>query len=287
MTEPVRHLATSNGPRVAVGAFEGRVEVWDISTAVRISSFPTVLDFGGQRLCLDGPGARCFAGAYHRAGVVAYDVVDGHVLWSRSDIKRVQYMSRCADGSVFVGVENGPCQIIDPAEGKTLQTLRGVRRIVESPDGRARLLDRNQPVVELRDGRSFTVKRTTFAILDVAFGPSSVCISEASGPTRCLDLEAGHELWCHRPPQGEHLLSVAYCSSAAAFVGVSRDYERTSSHTLVRLGPGDEIRLAELGRPAVAEFCLSGEALLLDDGRLLKASEGELIRVIPFTEGHA
>jgi outer membrane protein assembly factor BamB len=271
---------------VAAGAFKGQVEIWDISTAARLSSFPTVLDFGGQRLCLDGPGARCFAGAYHRAGAVAYDAADGNVVWSRSDIKRVQHMSRSADGSLFIGVADGPCQVLDAVDGKTLEKLRGVRQVFESADGTARLLDKNIPIVELRGGRSFEVRRTTFAILDVAFGSSTLCLSEASGPTRCLDLEDGREVWRYQPPQGEHVLSIAYGPSAGAFLGVSLEYERTSSHTLVRLGSGNDFcRLATLGQPAVAEFCLSGEALLLDDGRLLTASTGELIRMVSFAEG--
>jgi len=274
MKEPVRHLAGCTATRVAVGAFEKHVEVWDVLVPRCVGAFSTVLDFGGLRLCVDAAGGRCFAGAYRRFGVVGYNVTDGQVLWSRQDIKRVQYISRSVEGHLFVGVEDGPALLIDADDGRTLERLRGIRRVFEADAGTARLLDRSNPVVELASGRSFPVARTTTpGILDVAFGPESFCVSEAGGPTRCLDLENGREIWRYQPPQGEHLLSLAYCPSAVEFMGVSREYERTSEHALLQLGPGERLRrLTTLGRPARAEFCLSGEALVLADGRLLEAS---------------
>jgi len=270
-----------------VGASKNNVEIWDAERSSRVGAFSTVLDFGGQRLCLDGAGSRCIAGAYNRFGVVGYDASNGNVLWSRPDIKRVQYLSRAADGGrLFVGVADGPALLIDADDGKTLEKLRGVRRVFEDAATMARLLDRTNPIVEVASGRSFPVERTTFAILDVAFGPTTFCLSESGGPTRCLDLENGREVWRYQPAHGEHVLSVTFCRSAAAFVAVSREYAGTFEHTLVHLGSGGAVRrLAALGRPAVAEFCLSGEALALADGRLFKASTGALLRTIPFVEG--
>lgn len=287
MKEFVRHLAASAGSRLAVGAFEKRVEIWDLETAERVNGFSTVLDFGGRRLGLDAAGAACLAGAYHRFGVVAYDIADGTSRWSRADIKRVQHISCSGDGRhAFVGVEAGSAQVVDLRDGKTVERLRGVRRVFENPTGTARLLDRNSPVVETSSGRSFHVKRCTFAILDVAFGPASLCVSEAGGPTRCLELDTGRELWRHQPAEGVHIVSVAFSPSSKDFLGVSFAFERTAEQTLVRLGPsGRATRLATLGRPAVAEFCLSGDALVLSDGRLFDASTGNFLRSVPFAEG--
>lgn len=77
MEESVRHLAASAGSRLAVGAFEERVEIWELKTAERVNGFSTVLDFGGERLGLDAGGDTCLAGAYHRFGVVAYETCNG------------------------------------------------------------------------------------------------------------------------------------------------------------------------------------------------------------------
>ena len=289
MKEPVRHLVASTNSRLAVGAFKERVEIWNLETANRVNGFSTVLDFGGQRLGLDAAGDTCLAGAYHRFGVVAYEVANGTPRWSRADIKRVQNLSRSGDGRrVFVGVEGGSAQVVDLLDGKTIEKLRGVRRVFENAAGTARLLDRSSPIVETSSGRSFGVERTTFAILDVAFGPVSFCVSEVGGPTRCLDLDTGRELWRHQPEEGSHTLSLVFSPSAKEFVGVSRAFEKTSEQALVRLEPpGKATQLAALGRPAVAEFCLSGDALILSDGRLLDASTGKLLRSIPFAEGDA
>jgi WD40 repeat protein len=287
MNESVRHLAASAGSRLAVGGFEERVEIWDLETAERVNGFSTVLEFGGQRLGLDASGNTCLAGAYHRFGVVAYDVADGTSRWSRADIKRVQYIARSGDGRhAFVGVEGGSAEVVDLRDGKTVERLRGVRRVFENATGTARLVERNSPIVETSSGRSFRVRRSTFAILDVAFGPASVCVSEAGGPTRCLDLDTGRELWRHQPAKGVHILSVVFSPSSKDFLAVSFAFERMAEHTLVRLEPsGRATRLATLGRPAVAEFCLSGDALILSDGRLFDASTGNFLRLIPFAEG--
>ena len=284
MHEPVRHIASSTRSWIAVAAFTELVEVWDVVAARRISAFRTSLDFGGRRLCLAPDGSRCFAGAYHRFGVAAYRSADGTRQWSRPDVKRVQYVSTSSDGRrVYVGVASGPLVILDATDGSTVERMRGVRRVFESSSTVARLLDRSTPVVEGASLKTFSVPRTTFAILDVAFGPSSVCISEAGGPTRCVELTNGREIWRHDPPPGEHLLSVAYAASAGAFVGVCCEYEKTATTFLVRFGPRGQVdRLAALGRTPEAEFCLSGEALALSDGRLFESSSGELLRIIPF-----
>ncbi len=282
MKDLVRHIAASAGPRVAIGAFEQHVEVWDMSMPSHVATFSTVLDFGGRRLCLDHEGGRCFAGAYHRYGVVGYDAIRGIPLWVRSDIKRVQYISYSALDGVFIGREGGSGLFIDADSGKTVEMLRGVRRVFEAPTGSIRLLDRRRPIVQCQGSRTFELARTTFAILDVAFGPATICVSEATGPTRCLALESGREVWRYDPKDAQ-VVALAYCASATIFVGISRG--RNAEYTLLHLGPNDRTRtVAVLGQRAAVEFCLSGEAVLMDDGRLIESSTGGLLRNIPFVD---
>jgi hypothetical protein len=69
MTTAVCHSAASQGPLVAVGAFERDVELWDVQTARRVGAFSSVLDFGGRRLALDAAGTTCFSvvAGHHRS----------------------------------------------------------------------------------------------------------------------------------------------------------------------------------------------------------------------------
>ena len=286
MKEPVRHLAGSAGPRVAVAAFTESVEIWDVVAVRRLSAFPTGLDFGGRRLCLLSDGSLCLTGAFHRFGVAAYRSEDGTPKWSRRDVRRVQYISTSHDDRrVYVGLASGPLVVLDTANGSTIEKISGVRRVFEGGSKQARLLDRPTPVVEVEARAPFSVPRTTFGILDVAFGPDSLCISESTGPTRCLDLTSGAEIWRYVPPRGQHLLSLAYCESAKSFVGVSCEYVETAAKFLLQFGPkGEAVPLAQLGQPVEATFCLSGEAVISSDGQLFESSTGKLLRGIPFEE---
>ena len=90
----VRHIAIARArPVAALAAFESQVAIWDLQTLRRTIEFETVLDFGGRRLALSSDGSCCIAGAYNRDGVAAYDTNTGRVLWSRRDLKKVQYVS--------------------------------------------------------------------------------------------------------------------------------------------------------------------------------------------------
>jgi outer membrane protein assembly factor BamB len=268
---------------VAVGAFKERVEIWDVVMAKRVSGFPTVLDYGGTRLCLDAKGKRCFAGAFKRKGLAAYDAGTGDVLWTRPDIKAVQYIARASGERVFVGVDRGPAQVLAAETGKTVEKLNGVRRAYEDARGRVRFLDKRTPVVELASGKSFSVERSTFAILDVAIGPASLCLSEAGGPVRCFDL-SGREMWRCQSPSGEHVISLFHASKTDGFFGVAFDYGDTGQLQLVRVGPNAKTNRVAVLTGAKADVCLDGEALLQSDGQMLAVSTGKRIRRIPLDE---
>lgn len=266
---------------MAIGGFKSAIEVWDLRRGKRLSAFASSLDFGGTRLCLDASGERCFAGSYQAGVVEAYDATSGRTVWSRSRLPHPQYLSSSASGDrVYVGVERGPARALDGATGRIVETLAGVRRVFEGHGG-VRFLDRARPVIERPGRTSLKVDRESSAILDVAIGPSSICLAEMGGPVRCLSLDSGAELWRCPLPKNEHVIAVSHCASIDAFVAVSFEYQESGNQTLIRIGPsGEATRLAALGGH-VAELCLGGEALLLSDGRLLASATGKRLRVVP------
>ena len=64
------------------------------------------------------------------------------------------------------------------------------------------------------------LERSTYAILDVAFGPDRFCITEADGPVRCFGTDKGEEIWRYTPEPRRVVLNLSYRPAAKAFFGV-------------------------------------------------------------------
>ena len=129
----MRHLAANDSTsRVAVAAFESDVAIWDVGTGQRITSFQTILDFGGRRLAVDPAGEFCVAGAYDRDGLACYNATTGNLIWQRTDLKRVQHVAYSVDGArVHCGLEGGPARALDSRTGAEVGRWRGAAQVVD------------------------------------------------------------------------------------------------------------------------------------------------------------
>ncbi len=273
----IRHLATSwSGVIAALAEFEHRVHVVDLTTGIHLSTFNTILDFGGRRLSITSDGTNVVAAAYHVEGIAAYSTADGTEIWRRKDLKKAQHIRfSLDDDKIFCGFERKTFAVLRRATGKTITTMRGVKDIWESPFESIRLLEKLTLVLETNDSRKLaSIPRATFAVLSAAFAPGLVCVSESTGPVRCLDTSSGQERWRLAIPD-QHFLEVAYNENAASFVGVCWPYQRGGPHRLIRFGSnsGAVTELGELGsqsnlNPTTAS-CLRGSCFLLSDGRVV------------------
>jgi hypothetical protein len=54
----------------------------------------------------------------------------------------------------------------------------------------------------IEGANSARVPRLTFAMLDAAFNRDTLCLTEATGPVRCLDCDTASERWRYQPPRG-------------------------------------------------------------------------------------
>jgi outer membrane protein assembly factor BamB len=272
-------LAPSRGRWLALGGFERDVELWDLVAERRLSRFQTLLDAGGSRLVLSSDGQRCFAAAYRTGGLAAYDAHSGEVAWARPDLSKIPSIA-CSfdDRSLLVASDDGAISKLSASDGSTVATLPGVLDLFDAgPRGALHVLGRSRAELELHapSGVVHFLPKTTFEVLAVAFGPDSVCISEASGAVRCFDVGSAQPLWRFDPPPSEHVVRLAYCAEAAAFRAVSFEYAASGSKKLLALAEGKAAPLAILGKAALAEFCLDGERLVLSDGRMLGAARGD------------
>lgn len=284
----VRHLATSfGGTRAAAAAFERTVSIWDLQTGEHVSTFQTALDFGGRRIAINEEGTRCAAAAYTRNGLACYDVNTGSLVWSRRDLKQIQHLSMSRDaGRLYCGSEITACAVLDFETGQSLDSWKGVRRVVEDPYQSIAFLDQARPAMRRMDtGVLLPVTRTTFTFLDATFGPNLLCLSESGGPTRALDTKTGREVWRVEQPAGRHVLRVTYVESEQAFAAIEYSFTGTGCPrelVLLDATTGARRSVAKLGSIAEAEFCTKGQALLTSDGRLISTSTGIVVRTLPF-----
>lgn len=276
---PPQLLAPSRGRWLALGGFEQDVELWDLVAERRLSRFHTLLDAAGPRLALSSDGQRCFAAAYRTGGLAAYDARTGDVTWARRDLAKVQSIG-CSfdDRALLVAGDDGTISKLATSDGSTVTTLPGVLDVFDGgPRGSLHVLGRSRSELELMapSGVVHFVPKTTFAVLAVAFGPDSLCISEAGGPVRCFAVGSAQQLWRFDPPPSEHVVRLAYCAEAAAFRAVSFEYAASGSKKLLAFSEGKAAPLAILGKAALAEFCCDGERLVLSDGRVLGTARGD------------
>jgi hypothetical protein len=96
--------------------------------------------------------------------------------------------------TVWCVPDSGPTKLLDAACGKTLDALTGLTGIFGSEYSADLPLEKRKRDYTLRKQKKRQIPRLTFVILDVAFGPQSLEMSEAGGPVRCVDSCTGIEL---------------------------------------------------------------------------------------------
>ena len=218
----IRHLdARYDGPRIACAEFETTVYVWDLSARKRVSVFETPLDYGGSRLAINPRGDICAVASYELGGLACYAADSGAVVCVRDDLKKLQSVHYSPGGKLlYCGALQGPLAVLDAETGTDVARCPATERVFRSPHQPTELLSkRKKGPLEIRavgGKRIATLARETFAVLDVAFGPDRFCMSESGGPLRCLDTEAGAELWRYTPCPGRHVLRLGYSPSDLA-----------------------------------------------------------------------
>jgi PQQ-like domain len=283
----IRHIACPRERRsdwFATAEFEHRVDVWSFCERRLVSSFATVLEFGGDRLAFQGDDSpTVLAGAYHRDGICAYDARTGDQRWQRKDLNRIQQVQPLAGDRIAVSRDERPLHVLKRETGETLAEIRGAVGCYGPADREVALLElgrRGPKSIVLYDlvtlDRLWKTSLSSFAVLDAAFGPDALAVSEAGGPVRCLDYD-GIEQWRWSPPLGEHFLRLTWSEGLARFCGVLLEYESRGSQALVTFGEQGEIESAiEIAAATEHAFLAGGDLLVvapLDDAKTSAAGE--------------
>lgn len=219
------------------------------------------------------------AAAYARHGVRAHDALTGRVVWGRRDLKRIQTVRISADGrSLFVRADR--FTILDMMTGEETERLPAVDAIWESPDGEYRVVETMRRLLRIsRHGVPVGVVRAEYNLLDCAFGPGCVVVSESSGALRMISLPAGEEMWRSFLPGPCHATGLCYEPRRGLVLVNAWPYVHEGAGLLLSLDSSDGRILSTWeGSHYAGVFALDGTRLVLPDATLHDALSGEFVR---------
>jgi outer membrane protein assembly factor BamB len=277
--------ATWSGPVLAAGEFEKIVHIWDVESQKHLATFPTIMDFGGSRLAITSDGENLVAANYRLGHIAAYSTVDGTELWRRKDRRELGKVKvSLNDRRVFAFRGKRSYEVLSQETGKTISRLSTVHDLWESPHEQVALVENDKLVLQTADEcKLASIARESFAVLDVAFAPGYVCVSESGGPLRCLCSKTGVEVW-RFAEMDEHILDITFAEHAGAFVGVIWQYKRGGAKRLLRFDPesGDMAVVADLGKSGEFVFCKRGMRLLSSNGSVMDSATGKQLATLEF-----
>jgi hypothetical protein len=286
----IRYIAASQRTsRVAAALFERHVQIWDVETKSVVNEFETMFSFGGHRLALDPLGERCIAAAWKagkHGGVACSETNTGKLIWHRQDLEETQRVRFApGGGAAWCVPDSGPTKLLDVANGKTLDAFTGLRDIFDSDYSSDVLLVKRKRDYILQKEKSLQIRRLTFAILDVAFGPQSLAISESGGPVRCIDSSTGTELWRHSPGKNIHFLRLWYRQTDRNFYGVQWEFQKGSFRSLVRLDGncGEPKVLCQLNSWEEV-YSAKSDRIITSSGEVLDPPDGRLLHRLQFPQ---
>ena len=275
-------------PIAAAAYFERKVQIWNLATAELVSELDTVFAFGGHRLSVDQSGEYCVAASFHaghKGGVACYEARSGRKVWHRADLRRVQGVRFSATGeTIWCRIEGGPIQSLDAHTGLTLGSLRKIRKVFDSPytTHLLHVLQERAEDYVIVGSRKLRVPRLAFAILAATFSPDALCLSEANGPVRCLDLATAKERWRYVPTSGNHVLGLSYQADQFLY-GVQWAYERGGPVMLLQLSQStgavrDVCRLNSFPDA----FGFGSGNVLVSSGDVVSLPTGSIVRHLAF-----
>lgn len=293
----IRHLAiTDESTIVAAALFEKTVQIWSWKTGQQLGEFQTMLDFGGRRLALTPDGSACIVGAWGQRGdggrgLAAYSIPDGGILWNRTDIRHTQCVRVSGSGrEIYCGVEGSSAHIIETATGATLGRVRSASEIIGSRYASHQLIVQKKRY-SVRGGSEFEIQPASFALLDAAFSPEAVCLSEPKnamhpreeiGGIRMIDLVTGETQW-HLDLGSNHL---AFNSADQKFYCVAVARMAPHNRSLIRLAGSllECDQILSLGRGWEEAFSPSGQVLVTAQGDVYESSTGTLLSHLDFPQ---
>jgi len=287
----IRQLAAAREVALLSAAFdEAIVQIWDLARQTQIGEFRTQFAFGGCNLAFEPKGTYVVAGNSAKNGTIAaYEVLSGKEAWKRNGIRYPTHLRFGPSGhQISCTIDNRVVELLDTKTGSTNRVLKGVRRYFEGQSGQTLAVPSSSSAYLLRTGATapvaeFQIERLTFAVLDAAFGPDCLYLTESTGPLRCIDCATGSERWRFNPPAGSHVLRLHYNADDQMTYGVLWHYEKGAFRYLVRFDPrtGEMEHISALSSWE-EEFIASDHRLVTSSGEIVDLRSGDIVGSLSF-----
>jgi hypothetical protein len=211
-------------------------------------------------------------------------VPSGRALWTRKGIPYPASLRFSNHGDcVSWKLDNRQAQLADALTGQIVETYQDRKQQFDGPNGHALIVPLSGAKYLIGGPKYTSIPRLTFAILDVAFGTDTLCVTESGGPVRCVDGTSGIEKWRYEPPEGSHVLKLYFDDIAECCYGVLWHYEKGQFRHLIRLNAktGRATHLRDLTSFAEA-FAPATRQLVTSAGELIDLSNGQLVGKLEF-----
>lgn len=248
---------------------------------------PVRHDYGGNRLAILQDGSGFAAAAFESYGVSFHRADTGERVWNRRDLKRCQTVAFLnGDQWLFCELEGRSSLLLDPTTGENLLVLPRIHAWFWCPFTSRSLQHRAGGYYWLlRESLAMLAKipMTSFGLLDVAFSPSIVCVSEACQSVRAFESATGQLLWELPKRTGVHATQIVYSPKSNEFVAVMFPYETALDSRLTRIDPvtGAVIGAYEIPRTTSVGFASAGTRFVGSRGEVRAVIDGELIGTVP------
>lgn len=281
-SKKIRHIATSyNGNYVIFAEFEHQVQILDLKQKKIISSFDTIMDFGGSRLFINDKGNICVCGSFQKNRIRGYEVASGKVIWERKDLKQVQVLSkiRSDENAVFANFERLPSHLLNIETGEDLKVFRNVSEYFESKYQPLTLSYKgsNIKLSQMQESsKPILLKKRSFGLLDVAFSKYSVLISECNMPLYCYDTLNGAQKWESPLNKDGNFLKLSYNEVLNQFIGISwsDNFKDNKILKYINIDNGVIEKEIMLSNALIAKFVYDGEMVITSNLDLIDVESG-------------
>ncbi len=289
LASAIRELAVSNdSQRIAAAFFDKTIQIWDIESQKNISEFSTIFRMGAKNLAFSPLGEILIVGLSNPRGrVAAYEVSSGKKLWEQRFVHPSWLRFDASGKSIFCTRNQRSVLRIKVDTGAIVETIDATTQYIEQSDGDILSVPSRDkdPIRLVRRGRIYELCQPSFWVLDAKFSPSSVCLSEASGPVRCFSRLDGKCLWTFTPGAKAHVVKLHHSAGMDAFFGVLGNFESRPFRTLIRFEPtsGEYKRICDFDSWEEV-FLETTDQVVTSAGEIRNLSDGEIVGRLPFPQ---
>ena len=286
--EKIRAIsATVNGDRFAVSEWNSNVQIWDIQNGLITKLTTDIVSCMGNLISISEDGQQIVIAGYDHKTVTLYDIDSGEIIWQKKGIKKPAnaIILNYAPNLIYINTENQGAFLFDKKTGETVEKLRGIEFIRESPYLAVDQYEKSSTSifvnrVDRKIIKSFTHK--SFALLDACFSKDKIICSYAGNPLEAILIDEGETLWTTNVIG--HFLEIEYSIELDKILGIRWEYQKGSPKFLCYLNiqTGKVEKEINLGEPITIEFLKQGSFMVTSQGKLYSTITGQQIKQFDF-----